>query len=55
MTQPEHDKAPDDPAERDDAEERPPVLGSWRALYWLLIVVLLVQIGLYALLTQVYS
>jgi hypothetical protein len=57
----DRDPASPEPAdngpERSDQgeDERPPILGSWRALYWLLIGALVLQIGLYALLTQVYS
>ena len=36
-------------------DDKPPVLGSWRALYLLLVGALAVQVLLYALLTRAYS
>ena len=38
--------------ERDDANEPPPILGSWRNVYTLVVVVLFVLIGLFYVLTR---
>ncbi len=36
-------------------EEAPPILGSWRRMYVLVLAVLVAGIGLFAWLTQVYQ
>ena len=38
--------------ERDDASEPPPILGSWRNVYTLVVVVLFVLIALFYALTR---
>ena len=48
-----HSPDPEDAAS--PVDEKPPVLGSWRALYLLLVGALAVQVLLYALLTRAYS
>lgn len=39
-------------SEEPTPDEPPPILGSWSRLYWLLIIVLAVQVLLYAWLTE---
>lgn len=39
----------------EEPEEKPPLLGSWRNLYWLVAVFLFLQIVVFFLLTQYYQ
>jgi hypothetical protein len=36
-------------------EEKPPVFGSWRAWYWLVLAVMLAQVVIYFLITNSFS